>query len=72
MSTQTLTDQGRFVSRLTRDTVALILAGGRGSRLSNPASILAASYASSTSRFPIVLTPVFDASVWPRSTRRTR
>ncbi len=33
MSTQTLTDQGRFVSRLTRDTVALILAGGRGSRL---------------------------------------
>jgi glucose-1-phosphate adenylyltransferase len=33
MSTQTLADQGRFVSRLTRDTVALILAGGRGSRL---------------------------------------
>jgi len=33
MSTQTLTDQGRYVSRLTRDTVALILAGGRGSRL---------------------------------------
>jgi len=33
MSTQTLTDQGRFVSRLTRETVALILAGGRGSRL---------------------------------------
>lgn len=33
MSTQILTDQGRFVSRLTRDTVALILAGGRGSRL---------------------------------------
>ncbi len=26
-------DDGRFVSRLTRDTVALILAGGRGSRL---------------------------------------
>ena len=33
MGTQILTDQGRFVSRLTRDTVALILAGGRGSRL---------------------------------------
>jgi len=33
MSTETLTDQGRYVSRLTRDTVALILAGGRGSRL---------------------------------------
>jgi len=33
MSTQTLVDQGRYVSRLTRDTVALILAGGRGSRL---------------------------------------
>ena len=33
MSSQTLSDQGRFVSRLTRDTVALILAGGRGSRL---------------------------------------
>jgi len=27
------TDSGRFVSRLTRNTVALILAGGRGSRL---------------------------------------
>ena len=27
MSSQTLSDQGRFVSRLTRDTVALILAG---------------------------------------------
>ncbi len=33
MSTQTLTDQGRYVSRLTRDTVGLILDGGRGSRL---------------------------------------
>jgi glucose-1-phosphate adenylyltransferase len=33
MSTQTISDQGRYVSRLTRDTVALILAGGRGSRL---------------------------------------
>jgi glucose-1-phosphate adenylyltransferase len=33
MSTPILADQGRFVSRLTRDTVALILAGGRGSRL---------------------------------------
>ncbi len=33
MSTKTLADQGRYVSRLTRDTVALILAGGRGSRL---------------------------------------
>ncbi len=33
MSSQVLADQGRFVSRLTRDTVALILAGGRGSRL---------------------------------------
>lgn len=33
MSTQTRADQGRYVSRLTRDTVALILAGGRGSRL---------------------------------------
>jgi len=33
MPTQTLADQGRYVSRLTRDTVALILAGGRGSRL---------------------------------------
>jgi glucose-1-phosphate adenylyltransferase len=33
MSTQSLADHGRYVSRLTRDTVALILAGGRGSRL---------------------------------------
>lgn len=33
MSSQIFADQGRFVSRLTRDTVALILAGGRGSRL---------------------------------------
>ncbi len=33
MSTKTNKDQGRYVSRLTRDTVALILAGGRGSRL---------------------------------------
>lgn len=33
MSSQISADQGRFVSRLTRDTVALILAGGRGSRL---------------------------------------
>lgn len=33
MRKQTLSDQGRYVSRLTRDTVALILAGGRGSRL---------------------------------------
>jgi len=33
MSSSILSDQGRFVSRLTRDTVALILAGGRGSRL---------------------------------------
>ena len=27
------TDDSRFVSRLTRDTIALILAGGQGSRL---------------------------------------
>ena len=33
MSSSTLTDEGRYVSRLTRDTVAMILAGGRGSRL---------------------------------------
>lgn len=33
MSTYAQADQGRYVSRLTRDTVALILAGGRGSRL---------------------------------------
>lgn len=33
MSTQILSDRGRFISRLTRGTVALILAGGRGSRL---------------------------------------
>lgn len=33
MSTKTLADEGRYVSRLTRDTVAMILAGGRGSRL---------------------------------------
>lgn len=33
MSTLTHSEQGRFVSRLTRDTVALVLAGGRGSRL---------------------------------------
>lgn len=25
--------EGRFVSRLTRDTLALVLAGGQGSRL---------------------------------------
>ncbi|MEL6214314.1 MAG: sugar phosphate nucleotidyltransferase, partial [Pseudomonadota bacterium] len=28
-----LEDGGRFVSRLTKDTLALILAGGQGSRL---------------------------------------
>jgi len=33
MPSQTLADEGRYVSRLTRDTVAMILAGGRGSRL---------------------------------------
>jgi len=33
MPKQTFADEGRFVSRLTRDTVAMILAGGRGSRL---------------------------------------
>jgi glucose-1-phosphate adenylyltransferase len=33
MSIQPPSDHGRFVSRLTRDTLALILAGGRGSRL---------------------------------------
>ncbi len=33
MSKQQITADARFVSRLTRDTVALILAGGRGSRL---------------------------------------
>jgi len=33
MQKQTYADEGRFVSRLTRDTVAMILAGGRGSRL---------------------------------------
>lgn len=33
MSSTTLSDQGRYVSRLTRDTLAMILAGGRGSRL---------------------------------------
>ena len=33
MSTPQQTDDGRYVSRLTRDTLALILAGGQGSRL---------------------------------------
>ncbi|MGB5292806.1 MAG: glucose-1-phosphate adenylyltransferase [Lysobacterales bacterium] len=33
MPKKTLADEGRYVSRLTRDTVAMILAGGRGSRL---------------------------------------
>ena len=33
MPSQTLADEGRYVSRLTRDTVAMLLAGGRGSRL---------------------------------------
>ncbi len=32
---QNPTPTGRFVSRLTRDTMALVLAGGRGSRLEN-------------------------------------
>jgi len=32
---QNPTPAGRFVSRLTRDTMALVLAGGRGSRLEN-------------------------------------
>ncbi len=32
---QNSTTAGRFVSRLTRDTMALVLAGGRGSRLEN-------------------------------------
>ena len=33
MPTKPIADEGRYVSRLTRDTVAMILAGGRGSRL---------------------------------------
>ena len=33
MPTKILADEGRYVSLLTRDTVAMILAGGRGSRL---------------------------------------
>jgi len=33
MTTQNQTDDPRFISRLTRETLALILAGGRGSRL---------------------------------------
>lgn len=33
MTDQQTTDDGRFVSRLTRETIVLILAGGRGSRL---------------------------------------
>ncbi len=33
MSSITPSDQGRFVSLLTRSTIALVLAGGRGSRL---------------------------------------
>ena len=33
MPTKTIADEGRYVSLLTRDTVAMILAGGRGSRL---------------------------------------
>ena len=33
MTDQHTTDAGRFVSRLTRETMVLILAGGRGSRL---------------------------------------
>lgn len=33
MTNDILSDQGRYVSRLTRDTLALILAGGQGSRL---------------------------------------
>lgn len=35
MYSQNPTPAGRFVSRLTRDTLALVLAGGRGSRLEN-------------------------------------
>ena len=35
MYNQNPTPAGRFVSRLTRDTLALVLAGGRGSRLEN-------------------------------------
>ena len=33
MPTKIVADEGRYVSLLTRDTVAMILAGGRGSRL---------------------------------------
>jgi len=33
MNIQSSSDSGRYVSRLTRETLALILAGGRGSRL---------------------------------------
>ena len=33
MPTKIIADEGRYVSLLTRDTVAMILAGGRGSRL---------------------------------------
>jgi glucose-1-phosphate adenylyltransferase len=33
MPTKIMVDEGRYVSLLTRDTVAMILAGGRGSRL---------------------------------------
>lgn len=35
VANQNSTTTGRFVSRLTRDTMALVLAGGRGSRLEN-------------------------------------
>lgn len=59
----------RYVSHLVKDTFALVLAGGRGSRLheltewrAKPAVFLAESTGLSTSLSPIASIPAFAAS----------
>jgi len=78
MSTTRQTDQQseRFISNLTKNTVAIILAGGRGSRLKSltdwrakPAVQFGASFVLSTFHCPIASTRAFVASMWPRNTK---
>jgi dTDP-glucose pyrophosphorylase len=64
-------NSARFISNLTKNTVALILAGGRGSRLKDltshrakPAVPLVASSVLSISRSLIASTPVYVVLVW--------
>ena len=61
---------GRFVSRLTRETLAIILAGADRGYTNSPTGvlnrryILVASFVSLISPYPIVLIPVSGASAY--------